>query len=107
LVKYCKKYIDTYYVHFKFYKPECMDKRIREVMMRKNICVSCPGMERCRMHPEFWLDGEEKRIKENEKLMKKFPDQLELPILPEDIIEDTGVIEISKELPEVETKLGI
>ncbi|MCD4785007.1 MAG: hypothetical protein K8T10_14430 [Candidatus Eremiobacteraeota bacterium] len=107
MVKYCKKYIDTYYVHFKFFKPECMDKRIREVMMRKNECSQCPGIKRCRWHPEFWMEGEEDRMKENEKLMKKYPDQGELLLLPEDIIEDSGIIQIEKDVPEIETILGI
>lgn len=107
MFKYCKKYIDTYYVHFKFFKPECMDKRIREVMMRKKMCFTCPGIERCRMHPEFWLDGEDDRIAENNKLFKEFPDQEELPQVPEDITEDLGAIEIMKEILETEARLGI
>ena len=107
MIKYCKKYIDTYYLHFKFFRPECMDKRIREVMMRQNKCSDCPGMERCRMHPEFWLDGQEDRMKENERLLKEFPEQGELAPVPDDITEDLGAIEIKKDLGEVETRLGI
>ena len=107
MIKFCKKYIKTYYEHFKFFRPECMDKRIREVIMRRKLCFECPGLERCRMHPEFWLDGEEDRKAENKKLMKKYPDQGEMSFLPEDIIEDTGVIEIKKGIPEIERRLGI
>lgn len=107
MIKYCKKYIKTYYEHFKFFRPECMDYRIREVMQKRRLCKTCPGLKRCRMHPEFWLEGEEDRIKENAKLLKKYPDQGELTDLPEDIMEDTGVIEIKTGIPEVEKKLGI
>lgn len=107
MVKYCKDYIKTYYEHFKFFKPECMDKRIREIMMRKRICLDCPGIDRCRMHPEFWLDGEEDRIKENERLLKLNPEQEDLTYLPEDVLEDTGVIEIKKGIPDIERRLGV
>lgn len=106
MIDYCKQYIKTYYEHFKFFRPECKDHRIREVMMRNHACEACPGIERCRMHPEFWLEGEEERRKENERLLKKSP-QEELTLLPEDIMEDTGVIEIKMGIPEVEKKLGI
>ena len=107
MIKFCKKYIKQYYEHFKFFKPECMDRRIREVMMRGKKCFNCPGIERCRMHPEFWLEGEEDRDAENKRLMELYPDQGELSWLPEDITEDVGVIEIRKEIKEVETRLGI
>ena len=107
MIKYCKEYIKRHYEHFRFFRPECKDYRIREVMMRNRLCFECPGLERCRMHPEFWLEGQEDRDAENIRLMKKYPKQEELTYLPEDIIEDTGVIEIKTGIPEVEKKLGI
>ena len=75
--------------------------------MRNRLCHECPGLERCRMHPEFWLEGEPERQAENKRLMASHPDQEELSYLPEDVIEDTGVIEIKTGIPEVEKKLGI
>jgi len=107
LIKYCKLYIKTYYEHFKFFKPECMDNRIREVMMRKNLCLECPGINRCRMHPEFWMEGEEDRAKENERMIREFPDQGELSEIPEDITENLGAIEIKQDLAKLETRLGV
>lgn len=107
MVKYCKKYIDTYYLHFKFFRPECKDKRIREVMMRQRLCMPCPGLDRCRMHPEFWLEGEDDRIKENNRFIEEFGKEEELPLLPDDITEDLGAIEIKREIIEIETRLGV
>jgi hypothetical protein len=106
-VRYCKEYIKKYYEHFRFFRPECMDYRIREVMMRKHLCKSCPGLERCRMHPEFWLEGEEDRASENTRLLRESPNQEDLTMLPEDIMEDTGIIEIKQGIPDVEKRLGI
>jgi hypothetical protein len=84
-----------------------MDRRIRDVMMKKRTCHECPGHDRCLMHPEFWLEGEDIRNAENERLMAEFPDQGDIDFLPEDITEDIGAIEIKQELPEVEARLGI
>jgi hypothetical protein len=107
LATYCKQYIKKYYEHFKFFRPECMDKRIREIMMRKQMCPECSGIQRCRMHPEFWFEGLEDRMAENSKLLKEFPEQGDISYLPEDIIEDTGVIDIKEGIPEIERRLGI
>ncbi|MFP4496626.1 MAG: hypothetical protein ACLFQV_00315 [Vulcanimicrobiota bacterium] len=107
MIKYSKKYIEKYYEHFRFFRPECMDKRIREVMMRGRHCFDCPGITRCKMHPEYWLVGEEERKAENEKLMKEFPEQVELPLLPGDLEGRTGEISITKGMPAREKRLGV
>ena len=41
-----------------FFDPECRDRRVREVNMRIKRCLGCPGLDLCRRHPEFWLQGE-------------------------------------------------
>jgi hypothetical protein len=59
------------------------------------------------MHPEFWLEGEEDRASENTRLLRESPNQEDLTMLPEDIMEDTGIIEIKQGIPDVEKRLGI
>lgn len=107
MINYCKKYIEKYYEHYRFFRPECMDKRIREVMMRRRLCHACPGLDRCEMHPEFWLQGEEKRLHENQRLLKEYPDQGDMEMLPDDVMENMGTIQIIKEIVETEKRLGV
>ncbi|MCD6309834.1 MAG: hypothetical protein J7M18_03910 [Candidatus Eremiobacteraeota bacterium] len=70
MVEYCEQYLKIYYENFKFFNPECQDRRVRETMMRTKYCMNCPGLDRCKMYPEFWLVGEIERMKMNEKLIK-------------------------------------
>jgi len=69
-LKYSDDYLKRYYDEFKFFDPECRDKRVREIMMRTKRCLVCPGLADCKMHPEFWMAGEPERIKMDEKLRK-------------------------------------
>lgn len=68
---YCESYLQKYYDNFKFFDMECTDKRIRETNMRIKRCLRCPGKPACRMHPSFWVEGEEDRKAENEKLKRQ------------------------------------
>ncbi|MCL5037419.1 MAG: hypothetical protein M1269_09930 [Chloroflexi bacterium] len=70
MAKYCDQYLKMYYDNFTFFNPRCQDSRVREVMMRTKYCMNCPGFERCKMYPEFWLSGEIERMRMNEKLIK-------------------------------------
>ncbi len=68
-MEYCESYLKKYYDDFKCFDMECEDKRIRETNMRIKRCLRCPGRPNCRMNPTFWLEGEEERKQENEKLL--------------------------------------
>ena len=68
-MKYCESYLKKYFDNFKFFDIDCTDKRIREVSMRIKRCLKCKGFEKCKMHPEFWFEGERIRFAENERLL--------------------------------------
>lgn len=65
MFEYCQAYLRKHFDNFEFFDRECNDKRVREVNMRTRRCLSCPGKEKCRWHPEFWLEGETERIAED------------------------------------------
>lgn len=68
MVDYCNSYLEKYYDNFIFFDSECSDKRIRETNIRIKKCLRCPGRQQCGMHPDFWLEGEFERMKENTRL---------------------------------------
>lgn len=68
MLEFCRSYLKKYYDNFQFFDLECDDRRIREVYMRTRRCLRCPGLAQCRMHPEFWLEGEGERLAEDMKL---------------------------------------
>lgn len=68
-MKYCESYLKKYFDNFKFFDIDCTDKRIREVAMRIKRCLKCKGFEKCKMHPDFWFEGERIRFAENERLL--------------------------------------
>ncbi len=68
MLEFSRSYLKKYYDKFQFFDLECDDRRIREVYMRTRRCLRCPGLVQCRMHPEFWLEGEGERIAEDMKL---------------------------------------
>jgi len=70
MLEYSESYLEKYYDNFKFFDLECKDKRVMETNMRIKRCLKCPGKEQCKMHPEFWLDGEAVRRAEDKKLRK-------------------------------------
>ncbi len=70
MLEYCESYLEKYHDDFNFFDMECSDKRIRETNMRIKRCLKCPGREQCKMHPEFWLEGESARRAEDIKLRK-------------------------------------
>ena len=72
-MQYCESYLKKYYDDFKFFDMECSDARIRETNMRIKRCLRCFGLEACKMHPNFWLEGEDERKRENEALKKLEP----------------------------------
>lgn len=58
---YKEAYLENHFDGFDFFDPECRDRRIREINMRTKRCLGCPGIENCRTHPEYWLQGLELR----------------------------------------------
>ncbi|MGV8123946.1 MAG: hypothetical protein AB2L14_29705 [Candidatus Xenobiia bacterium LiM19] len=68
MLEFSRSYLKKYYDNFQFFDLECDDRRIREVYMRTRRCLRCPGLSQCRMHPEFWLEGEGERLTEDMKL---------------------------------------
>jgi len=68
MLEFCRSYLKKYYDNFQFFDLECDDRRIREVYMRTRRCLRSPGLAQCRMHPEFWLEGEGERLAEDMKL---------------------------------------
>lgn len=67
-MNFCESYLRKYYDNFKFFDIDCNDKRVREVNMRIKRCHRCKGFSECKMHPDFWLDGDRERFEENERL---------------------------------------
>lgn len=66
--QYKDAYLAEHYDRFVFFDPKCRDRRVREVNQRTKRCLTCPGLKRCRLHPEFWLQGEEERLSLNEAM---------------------------------------
>lgn len=71
--EFSEAYLRQYFDNFKFFNPQCRHNVLREQMMRSKECNQCPGLEQCRLHPHFWLTGEEEREKVNEKLKRILP----------------------------------
>jgi hypothetical protein len=65
MLEFSESYLRKNFDHFVFFDIECADKRVREIYMRTRRCLRCPGMERCKMHPDFWLEGESSRLSED------------------------------------------
>jgi hypothetical protein len=68
MLEFSESYLRKNYDKFEFFDIECADKRVREIYMRTRRCLRCPGMEKCKMHPEFWLEGESLRLTEDLKI---------------------------------------
>jgi hypothetical protein len=73
MVEHCKSYLKRYFDDFRFFLPECHDKRSREINMRTKRCIKCAGLEDCRMYPNFWAAGESDRLKMNDILRDQEP----------------------------------
>lgn len=84
--EYSKTYLHKHFENFEFFDVECKDKRVREINMRIRRCLRCPGMEHCKWHPEFWLEGEAERLAEDLKL-REF-DKINFPESDEDSLSD-------------------
>lgn len=85
MFEYCDAYLETYFQNFQFFDRECADKRVREINMRTRRCLMCPGREKCRWHPEFWLEGEAERLAEDIRLRELTKD---LPPKAEELEEE-------------------
>lgn len=75
MFEYCRAYLRKHFDTFEFFDRECRDKRVREVNMRTRRCLKCPGREKCRWHPEFWLEGEAERLAEDLRLRESGEDE--------------------------------
>ena len=87
-MKYFELYLKKYFDNFKFFDIDCTDKRIREVAMRIKRCLKCKGFEKCKMHPEFWFEGERLRFAENERLLALEKEQEEKEKLEAETLEE-------------------
>ena len=98
-MKYCESYLKKYFDNFKFFDIDCTDKRIREVAMRIKRCLKCKGFEKCKMHPDFWFEGERIRFAENERLLalEKEQERLEAEARKESDEEEAEKVESDKE----------
>lgn len=74
MVEYCESFLKKNFDSFKFFLPECHDKRIREINMRSKRCLKCPGLENCKAYPNFWAAGEGERMQINEVDRQNEPD---------------------------------
>jgi len=74
--EFSEAYLRQYYDNCKFFNPQCRNNILREQMMRTKECHKCSGLEQCRLHPHFWLEGEQERFNVNEKLKRILPQRL-------------------------------
>ncbi len=98
-MRYCETYLKKYFDNFKFFDIDCTDKRIREVAMRIKRCLKCKGFEKCKMHPDFWFEGERQRFAENERLLALEKEQEEKERLEAEARKEAG-----EEIEEVEAE---
>ena len=89
-MRYCETYLKKYFDNFKFFDIDCTDKRIREVAMRIKRCLKCKGFEKCKMHPDFWFEGERIRFAENERLLALEKEQEEKERLEAEARKEAG-----------------
>jgi len=73
MAEYCESYLKKCFDEFRFFLPECHDKRTREINMRTKRCLKCSGLEECKMLPNFWAAGESERLKMNDILRAQEP----------------------------------
>ena len=66
-------YLQQFLDNFTFVDPECRDGRIREINQRTKRCNRCQGFDACKMHPHFWLHGEDERTDRNETTVDIVP----------------------------------